>query len=125
MGGGRSSNPEARKSQIERNIDSLPAQFKPNSEGFIGAPGKSGDDDKRQFFATDPPSTYASLANHLTEGAHIDTKAQVNYGGSTWVHEGGVRITIRPSSKSGSPVIEITSTHQGLASQKIHIEEIK
>jgi hypothetical protein len=124
MGGGRSSNPEARKSQLDRNIDSLPTEFKPNSEGFIGLPGKSGDDDKRQLLVTNPVSTYASLAKHLTDGARIDPDAQVKYGGSSWVHEGGDRITIRPSSKSGSPVIEIVSTHRGLASQKIHIEEI-
>lgn len=125
MGGGRTSNPEAQKSQIERNIDSFPEQLKPNSEGYIGLPGRSSDKEKRQLKVNDTTSTYEALSNALTRGARLDDDVRVNYGGSSWVHDDGVRITIRPNSRSGSPVIEIVSGNPILATQKIHIEEIK
>ena len=107
------------------NVDSLPEEFKPDKNGYIGLSGRSGEEDKRQLLVTDASSTYASLSKDLTEGAVVDNGVKVSYGGTSWLHEGGHRITIRPNSKSGSPVIEITSTLQTLASQKIHIEEIK
>ncbi len=124
MGAGRTSDPSSKVGSIERAIDALHDEHPLNTEGYFGVIGTSGSDDKRQIFSDDSPATFKTFEQELTEGAEIDSGVNLT-SGSSYLHSDGTRVTIRPSSKSGSPAIDIVSGNPKLATQKIHFEGSK
>lgn len=125
MGGGRTSNPEKQPSSLDRAIAKISAQFQLDERGYIGEQGRAGEEDKRQIRSNDPREAFKELAGILTNEATWDEAVKVNFGGKSFLHNDGSRVTIRPESRSGSPVIEISSQDPRISSQKIHFEEAK
>lgn len=103
------------------NLVALQAKF-PYNEGYFGVRGSSSD--RRQMFSDDPLAQARDFYETSTYGG-VETSLKNGKGVMTTMSDGTV-ISMRGTSKSGSPAVDISirqsSDPAGIKEQRIHFE---